>query len=113
MEDKVPTVEILLERTESYVKISAEVFKLKIISKISDIVSDLTASFVVIVFAVLFFLIFNIGVSLWIGETLGKVYLGFFAVAGFYMVGGLVLYLFRRTWIKIPLRNAIIIQSLK
>ena len=79
----------------------------------SEVVSELTASFVVIVFATLFFLIFNIGVSLWIGEALGKVYLGFFAVAGFYMLGGLLLYFFRLTWIKIPLRNAIITQSLK
>ena len=67
MEDNnTPLVEVLFEKTESYVKISAEVFKLKIINKISDVVSDLTASFVVIVFATLFFIIFNIGVSLWI-----------------------------------------------
>ncbi len=113
MEDNnTPLVEVLFERTESYVKISAEVFKLKIINKISDVVSDLTASFVVIVFATLFFLIFNIGVSLWMGELFGKMYLGFFAVAAFYMLTGIILYIFRRSWIKIPLRNAIITKSL-
>jgi hypothetical protein len=107
-----PLVEVLFERTESYVKISAEVLKLKMIKKVSDVVSDLTASFVVIVFATLFFLIFNIGVSLWLGELFGKTYLGFFAVAGFYMFSGIILCIFRNAWIKIPIRNAIIIKSL-
>lgn len=110
--DNTKLVEALFEKTESYVKVSAEVFKLKMINKVSDVISDLTASLVVIVFATLFFLVFNIGVSLWIGELLGKMYLGFFAVAGFYMLGGIVLYVFRNTWIKIPLRNAIITRSL-
>jgi hypothetical protein len=110
--DNAALVEVLFERTESYVKVSTEVFKLKIIKKVSDVVSDLTASFVVIVFATLFFLIFNIGVSLWIGELFGKMYLGFFAVAAFYMLSGILLYIFRHTWIKIPIRNAIIIKSL-
>ena len=27
----------------------------------------------------------NVGLSLWIGELLGKAYYGFFAVAGFYL----------------------------
>ncbi len=110
--DNAPTVEVLFEKTESYVKVSAEVFKLKAINKISDVISDLTASFAVIVFIVLFFLIFNIGVSLWIGELFGKMYLGFFTVSAFYMLTGVILYLFRNTWIKIPLRNAIITRSL-
>lgn len=110
--DNTPTVEVLFEKTESYVKVSAEVFKLKAINKISEVVSDLTASFAVIVFIVLFFLIFNIGVSLWIGELFGKMYLGFFTVSAFYMITGVILYLFRNTWIKIPLRNAIITRSL-
>jgi hypothetical protein len=110
--DNTPLVEVLFERTESYVKISAEVFKLKIIKKVSEVVSDLTSSFVVIVFATLFFLIFNIGVSLWLGELFGKMYLGFFTVAAFYLLSGILLYIFRRAWIKIPIRNAIIIKSL-
>lgn len=110
--DNTALVEVLFEKTESYVKVSAEVFKLRIINKISNVISDLTASFVVIVFGTLFFLVFNIGVSLWIGELLGKMYLGFFAVAGFYMLAGIVLYMFRNTWIKIPLRNAIITRSI-
>jgi hypothetical protein len=110
--DNTSLVEVLFERTESYIKVSAEVFKLKMIKKVSDVVSDLTASFVVIVFATLFFLIFNIGISLWLGELFGKMYLGFFAVAAFYMLSGILLYIFRRAWIKIPIRNMIVIKSL-
>ncbi len=110
--DNTPTVEVLFEKTESYVKVSTEVFKLKMINKISEVVSDLTAKLAVIVFIALFFLIFNIGVSLWIGELFGKMYLGFFIVSAFYMLTGVVLYLFRNSWIKVPLRNAIITSSL-
>lgn len=113
MEDKTPMVEILFEKSESYVKVSAELLKLKIISRTAEVVSSLMANVVVIIFVVLFFVILNIGVSLWIGETMGKPSLGFLIVAAFYLLMAIIVYMFRNTWIKIPVRNNIIIQGLK
>jgi hypothetical protein len=68
---------------------------------------------IVVIFAVLFFLILNIGVALWLGDLLGKSYYGFFAVSGFYAVLALFFFIFRDQMIKKPLNNSIINQVLE
>lgn len=113
MEDKTPTVEMLFEKCESYVKVSAELLKLKTISKTAELVSSLMANTVVIIFGILFFVILNIGMSVWIGEVLGRLSLGFLIIAGFYLLLAVIVYAFRNVWIKEPVKNAIIIQGLK
>lgn len=112
MEDQSTPIEILLEKTEHYVLSSAEVYRLKLISKSADVVSSLTVRLVLIVFLTLFFITANIGVALWLGELLGKTYFGFFSVSGFYVIAGLLFFAFRKSWIKSPVQNAIINQAL-
>jgi hypothetical protein len=113
MESQASLIEALFEKTERYAKVSTELFKLKAIGKSADIISTLTTRFIVMMSGVLFFLLFNIGVAFWIGKKLGETYYGFFSVAGFYALAGLVLYAFHDQWIKTPLRNSIISQALK
>lgn len=112
MEDNASLIGTLFEKAEHYAKTSAELFKLKTIDKSADVISTLTARLAVVSFITLFFLILNIGIALWIGEMLGKTYYGFFIVAGFYALAGIVFYIFRNKWIKTPLRNSIIAQAL-
>ena len=112
MENHAILIGKLFEKAERYTMSSVELYKLKVIDKSADVISSLTARLAVILFITLFFLILNIGIALWIGETLGKSYYGFFIVAGFYALVGIVLYLFRNRWIKEPLRNSIITQAL-
>lgn len=113
MENETSMVEVLFEKTESYVKVSAELIKLKVINKTAEIASTLMANAIVVIVLVLFFVIFNIGVSVWIGEMIGRQSVGFFIVAGFYLLLAIVIYAFRNVWIKMPLKNTIIIQGLK
>ena len=112
METNSHMIEALFEKTEKYTRTTAELYKLKAIEKSADVISTLSVRLVVFVFISLFFLIMNIGVALWIGELLGKAYFGFFIVAGFYALIGLVLFLIGNRWIKEPLRNSIILQAL-
>lgn len=112
MENQVSLVEVLFERTGHYAKKSIELYKLKTIDKSADVISTLASRFVVISIAILFFLILNVGVALWIGEELGKDYYGFFTVSGFYAIVGILFFIFRNKWIKEPVRDSIIVQSL-
>lgn len=113
MEDQALLIKTLLEKTEHYMRTSAELYKLKAVDKSADVISSLAARLAVIVVITLFFLILNIGISLWIGEMLGRSYYGFFIVAGFYALAGAILYAFRNKWIKEPMRNSIITNVLK
>ena len=112
MEDPASLIGTLLEKTEHYIKSGAELYKLKAIDKSADLVSTLTARLALIVFLILVFLMLSVGVALLIGEILGKTYYGFFIVSGFYLLVGIVLYYFRNTLLKTPLRNSIVTQAL-
>jgi phosphoglycerol transferase MdoB-like AlkP superfamily enzyme len=112
MEDQESLIESLIEKGEQYGKTTIELLKLKTLDKSADVASTLISWAIVIVFAVLFFLILNIGVALWIGELLGKSYYGFFAVAGFYALLALIFGLFREQLVKRPVNNSIVTQVL-
>lgn len=106
-------LESLLEKGEQYGKTTLELLKLKTLDKSADVISNMVSWIVVAVFAVLFFLILNIGIALWLGELMGKSYYGFFAVSGFYAVLAFVFVIFRKQLIKEPLNNSIITQVLE
>lgn len=112
MEEKYKFIDSLVSSAETYSKTSIELMKLKTVDKVADIVSTLVASLPVVIALTLFFITLNFGISLWLGALLGQSYLGFFVVAAFYGLAGIVLYLFRNKWIKKPLNNSMINEML-
>src|SRR5450759_4931848 len=108
MDEQSGLIESLIEKGEQYGKTTLELIKLKTLDKSADVISNMVSWAIVIVFVVLFFLILNIGVALWIGELLGKSYYGFFAVSGFYAILAIVFIIFRKQFVKNPLNNSII-----
>jgi hypothetical protein len=101
-------LESLLESGQEYGKTSFELLKLRALDKSSGLASGIVFNLVVIIILTLFFLMGTLGIALWLGEILGKIWLGFFAVAGFYAVTGLVVYFLMREWIKKVISNSII-----
>jgi hypothetical protein len=113
MNNAATTIEMLFEKAEDYGKTSIELLKLNAIDKSADVVSSIATKLAIAVVAVMFISIINIGLSLWIGELLGKLYYGFFVVAGFYGVLAMILYTYRSELITTPISNSLIIKMLK
>lgn len=110
MEDKMSFIEPLFERAEAYGKTSLELIKLKALHKTTDIVSTgVSRGIVVFVFS-MFLILTNFGIAIWLGDLLGKLYYGFFCVAGFYGILGVVLYFFMHNWLKKQVSNSIVLQ---
>jgi len=112
MQEQENLIKGLSQKLESFLIISADLYRLKIIYKSADVVSAIVSRLTVILFFVIFSIIFNIGLALLIGKALGEYYYGFFAIASFYGLVGLVLFWFRNKWIKYPLKKIIITESL-
>lgn len=113
MEDQENLIESLFEKGEQYGKTTIELLKLKTLDKSADVASTMISWTIVIVFIVLFFLILNIGIALWLGELMGKSYYGFFAIAGLYAILALLFGVFRQQFIKRPVHNSIVSQILE
>jgi hypothetical protein len=100
MENNIEILETLLDRTADYGKSCFELVKLKVLDKTSDEISSFASHSIVVVIIATFALFLNLGVAFWIGELLGKLYLGFFVVAGFYAFIVLIMHFFLRKWFK-------------
>ena len=113
MENNATTIEMLFERAEDYTRTTVELAKLHTVDKAADVMSSLISRLAVSIVFAMFALLANIGLSLWIGELVGKLYYGFFIVSSFYLLIAIILYIFKNEWIKTPISNFMIVKMLK
>jgi hypothetical protein len=113
MEDNSKLLESLLEKASEFGKTSIELVKLKALDKTTDVVSSLVPHSIAVILISTFVLFINLGLALWLGDILGKSFYGFFVVAAFYILAGLVLHLFMHKRIKKLVGNYFIKHMLK
>jgi hypothetical protein len=113
MEENAKLLETLLERATEYGQTSIDLVKLKTLDKTTDIVSSFIPLSVVILFIVSFLLFLNLGIAFWLGEILGKTFYGFFIVAAFYFLAGILIHFFLNKWIKKLVGDYLIRRLLK
>ncbi|MFZ4398894.1 MAG: hypothetical protein ACOYO1_02580 [Bacteroidales bacterium] len=112
METPVNQLESLFGKIENYIKITVELSKLKLLETTIKVITSLISRISVLFTISIFVLIFNIGMALYLGELLGKLYYGFFIVAAFYLFVGIILHFFLHKWIQKPFSSFIIKQAL-
>jgi hypothetical protein len=113
MEDTAKMLESLLEKANDYGKTSYELVKLKALDKSAEIVSSLVPHSLVFILIASFMLFLNLGLALWLGELLGKIFYGFFVVATFYVIAGIVIHFFIHNWLRRLAGNYFIKSVLK
>jgi hypothetical protein len=113
METPANLIESLIERAEAYVKTTFELSKLRLLEKTTVVATWLVSRISVVLIILMFVAVLSIGIALYLGEILGKSYYGFFIVAGFYFFAAILMHFFLQKWIKRPVSDVIIKQSLK
>ena len=113
MEDKAKLLESLLNSATDYGITTYELIKLKALDKTADVVSSVVPHSVVLILLSSFMLFLNLGIALWLGEILGKLFYGFLIIAGFYLLAGSTIYFLIYKWIKKTVCNYVIKQMLK
>jgi len=112
MEDPITSVEALFKRTTEYLETRIELVKLQTVNKITDVVSSLASRLIIVIFVLLMIVVLNTGIAIWLGEILGKMYYGFFCLAGFYLLLVIILAAARRSWIKKAIGNKLVRKML-
>lgn len=113
MEDQAIKIESLISNATEYAKTSIELVKIKAIEKTVDVVSSVFPNAIAFSLLASFLLFVNLGVSLWLGEILGRTFYGFLIVGGFYGVVALVVYLLFFKTIKRMIGNYLVKQLFK
>jgi hypothetical protein len=113
MDSITTNIELLYKKAKDYADINMELIKLNSIDKIADVLSSLVSRIVIFMFVVMFVLLVNIALSLYLGELLGKDYLGYAVVAVIYLLLIIVINSSKDALIKTPLTNLVIAKLLK
>lgn len=103
-------MENLAKNARSYFKTRVEVVKLNAAAKVSTVTSKVIAGIIVGVVFVFVLLFGGMAAGYGLGAWLGKTYLGFLIVTGFYLLAGVIVLLARERLIRIPIMNSIIKQ---
>jgi len=93
-------IDSLFKRLTEFGLTYFELLKLKAISRITATASALFPDIIVSTLILIFLLFINLGLAFWLGEVLGRIYLGFLTVAAFYLLLGLFSHIFMRGWLK-------------
>lgn len=103
----------ILEEVESFVKTNTELYKLQFTDRLSDIITSLVVNLIFLLFGFMFVLLLSFALAIWLGEILGKPYLGFVLTAGLFAFLVMLVYLFRESLIQKPVMQSILSKILK
>jgi hypothetical protein len=113
METQESQINTLFRHAEAYGKSTYELLRLKGIERMALVTSSMLTQIIILALVSMFVIAVSIGVALYLGEILEKTYYGFFIVAGFYLLVGIIVRYALREWIRRALSNSIIRNTLQ
>lgn len=108
MQSPLDNIEALYDKSREYAETQMEIIRLKAIDKASTMISSLATKIIYITVFLMGLFLLNLALGFWLGELLGKVYYGFFALAAFYFIVGIIIFAISKNSIGNPIRNALI-----
>jgi len=112
MDNKQTRIEELFDELKDYGNVRLELLRLKAIRKISSTSSELIVLIILIAISSLVLFCVTIALALLLGAWTGKMYLGFFIMAGVFIVIGLILYSGRNKFVKTSVSDKIVKELL-
>ena len=93
---------------QKYIETRIDLIQYKAIDKSAQLASGLLSNVVLIfsIFLTIFLLLF--GLAFYVGDKLGKIYLGFFVVGGLMLMLVILLIIFHKRWLNNPINDDII-----
>lgn len=101
-------IEKMFADVKDYAETSIDIFALNAQDKVSDVMSSIASIAILGVLTMFTIMLLSISGAWLLGEYLHSPSIGFFCVAVFYLLLGVILYVNRKNWIKLPVINAIL-----
>jgi uncharacterized membrane protein YdbT with pleckstrin-like domain len=107
IEERKEILEELFERVEKYIHINIELYKLRAAEVVAEVISSTIANVLIALFAIIFFLMLNVGAAIWLGGVLGSPFAGYFLLSGVYFVVLVILWILRKNLFKNSIAGSI------
>jgi hypothetical protein len=106
-------IEALMSKAGDLAETKAELWKLKMVNKVSETVASVISKIAIVALIGLALVVLSLGAAYWIGYMMGSLYYGFFIVGGAYILLGILVHVFRKQLIKKPISDIIIDRLIK
>ncbi len=100
MNENPSIIDTLIERVKEFTLSYLELTRLKAINRLTQVFAVTFPDALIAVLGLTFLLFLNLSVAFVVGDVLGKTYLGFLVVSGFYLLLSLVLHFLMRGWLR-------------
>lgn len=110
IEERKEILEDLFERVESYIKINLQIYKLRFVEVAAETASSVMANILIAIIAIMFFMLLNVGIAIWLGSLLDSPSHGYFMLSGVYLLMLILLWSFRKNMFKKSVTGGIIKQ---
>jgi hypothetical protein len=101
-------IEQLAGNVKAYLETRFDIVVLNLQDKLSSVISSVASVLVLALLSVFVIFFASVGAAWWIGQTLQNSSIGFFCVAGFYLLLTIIIVIFKDAWIKLPVINALL-----
>lgn len=98
----------MLKKIEEYISSRLLLLKVEAIEKLSAALSVVFKRIILFILAGLVFFFTSIAVAIWIGEVYNSYITGFLAIAGFYLLILLILFIFRKQLLEKNIKDDVI-----
>lgn len=103
----------MIDKLKDYVNVRIELAKLSVIEKGSKLFATVITDSIIGILFVLTFVFASFGLCFYLSEVIGNTYVGFFIVAGFYLLIGLIVYAIKDNILEKRLANRVITKVFK
>lgn len=111
MENLIDNAEKLFEHSKEYIETYAKYKLLQAAEKVAGIVSGIVYAVLALFFLLFILMFLGIGTGVWIGNLTNSMVIGFFSVAGIFLLIIILLFILRKKLV-IPFLNNLIISIL-
>lgn len=101
-------IEKMFTDIKDYAETRFDIIVLNIQDKATGLISSIASAVILGTLGLIALMFISIGGAWYLGEYLQSPSIGFFSVAGFYLLLTLLLFVNREKWIKLPIINAIL-----
>jgi hypothetical protein len=105
--------ESLINKLKEYIAVRIELAKLSVVEKGSHLFAAIVTDSIVGVLLVLTFVFASFGLCFYLSALIGNTYVGFFIVAGFYLLIGLIIYAIKDNYLGKKIANRVITKVFK
>jgi hypothetical protein len=112
MEEQKPDQENLIEKIKIYIRLKSRLAVLSTVEKVAEFYAAAVSNILLTLCFLMMLIFASLGTAFWLNEVLNSTWLGFFWMAGVYLLFFIIVIFIKSKWIEEPLMDRLVRKML-